>query len=720
MRTETKSSSSLPEIWGGIECTINRVGDNYRDQLLYSGHYERPEDIAAFATLGISALRYPLLWEKHQPAENENIDWAWTEQQLNEIRNHGISPIAGLVHHGSGPVFTNLTDKEFPEKLARYALLVAEKFPWIEYFTPVNEPLTTARFSGLYGFWYPHQKSEIAFFRMLLNQVKATILAMRSIRTINPDAKFIQTEDLSYTHSTSLLSYQADFENKRRWLTNDLLCGLVNKKHFFWRYLIDIGIDRKDLMFFLDNKCPPDIIGFNYYVTSERFIDESFENYPPFTHGGNSRHRYADTEAVRQGLSKGLKFLLQEAWERYQLPMAVTECHLSCTREEQLRWFKENWEYCCELRKIGVDVRAITAWSLLGAYDWNSLLTGENNFYETGIFDLSNKLPRPTALAKMVRSIAHEGNYHSPLTEAKGWWHHHERDGSAAKTSYQMKAETAPVIILGKTGTLGRAFEKICNLRSIHYITLSRQEINILNEQSIRSIIQNNKPWAIINATGFVAVDDAEIRASECYDVNAIAPGLLAKIAGEYGVRFVSFSSDLVFNGDKAAPYVEEDMVLPLNVYGRSKAKGEELILSVNRDAMVIRTSAFFSPWDKYNFVYHVLEALKTGASIEMPSDVMISPTYVPDLCHTVMDLLVDEEHGLWHISNSGITTWASFGKMIAARTGYGSEKLIARPLVEMRWKAPRPLYSVLGSEKGIKLPDFGHALDRYFENRTV
>ncbi|HMF73749.1 MAG TPA: family 1 glycosylhydrolase, partial [Flavitalea sp.] len=558
MPTEIKSSSFLPEIWGGIECTINRVGNNYRDQLLYSGHYERPEDITAFATLGVSALRYPILWEKHQSAENENIDWAWTEQQLKKIRIHGIQPIAGLMHHGSGPLFTDLTDKDFPVKLARYALRVAEKFPWIEYFTPVNEPLTTARFSGLYGFWYPHHKNERSFFRMLLNQVKATVLAMRSIRAINPDAKLIQTEDLSYTHSTPLLSYQADYENKRRWLTNDLLCGLVDKKHFFWKYLLKSGISKKELQFFLDNKCAPDIIGFNYYVTSERYIDESLESFPAFTHGGNRLHRYADTEAVRQGLSKGLGFLLQEAWDRYRLPIAVTECHLSCTREEQLRWFKEHWVHCCELRKRGVDIRAITAWSLLGAYDWNSLLTRENNFYESGIFDLNNKTPRPTALAKMVRSFVNEGDYNSPLTAIQGWWHHCGHNRSAIKTLTGMKAETAPVIILGKTGTLGRAFEKICNLRSIHYITLSRQEINILDEQSIRSIIQNNKPWAIINATGFVAVDDAEINASECYDVNAIAPGLLAKIAGEYGVRFVSFSSDLVFNGDKASPYVEE------------------------------------------------------------------------------------------------------------------------------------------------------------------
>jgi len=84
------------------------------------------------------------------------------------------------------------------------------------------------------------------------------------------------------------------------------------------------------------------------------------------------------------------------------------------------------------------------------------------------------------------------------------------------------------------------------------------------------------------------------------------------------------------------------------------------------------------------------------------------------------MDLLIDEEKGIWHVSNTGNTSWAAFGSIIAAKAGYNSEKLIARPLAEMSWKAKRPLYSVLESGKGIKLPNLDHALDRYFENLSV
>ena len=246
-----------PEVWGGIECTINRVQNSFRDQIFYSGHYTRQGDIEAFAALGIKKLRYPVLWEFHQPLQNKAIDWSWIEKQLSTIRDYGIAPIAGLLHHGSGPAFTDLLDKEFAFKLATYAAAVAKKFPWLEYYTPVNEPLTTARFSGLYGIWYPHIKDELSFARILLNQLKGVVLSMQAIRKINPKAKLIQTEDLSKTHSTSLLSYQADFENERRWLTYDLLCGNVDQQHFFWNYFISMGIDKEDLEFFLENACPP-------------------------------------------------------------------------------------------------------------------------------------------------------------------------------------------------------------------------------------------------------------------------------------------------------------------------------------------------------------------------------------------------------------------------------------------------------------------------------
>src|SRR5437764_11053936 len=235
------------ELWGGLECTINRVGDDYFDQLEFSGHYKRGAyDINLIATLGVKMLRYPILWEKS--IQNSDEHWSFVKTNLNQLYKHGITPIAGLVHHGSGPKHVSFFDGSFETGLAAYAKMVAEKFPWLEYYTPVNEPLTTARFCGLYGHWYPHGKDDYSFFKILLSECKATVLAMQAIRRINPEAKLVQTEDLGKCYSTPLLQYQTEMENHRRWLSYDLLCGRVNEQHYMWPYLLEAGITQDEIL----------------------------------------------------------------------------------------------------------------------------------------------------------------------------------------------------------------------------------------------------------------------------------------------------------------------------------------------------------------------------------------------------------------------------------------------------------------------------------------
>src|SRR5688572_31138923 len=211
------------ELWGGIECTVNRVGDTWFNQLQRNGHCRRIADLDLIAGLGIRTLRYPVLWDLTCPRSPRQFDWRWADTRLERLRALGITPILGLIHHGSGPAYTSLIDSGFASGLARYAAAVAERFPWVKWYTPVNEPLTTARFSGLYGLWYPHGRDDRTFLRALLNQCRATILAMQAIRQINPHAKLIQTEDLGKSHSTPHMAYQAEHENLRRWLGFDLL-----------------------------------------------------------------------------------------------------------------------------------------------------------------------------------------------------------------------------------------------------------------------------------------------------------------------------------------------------------------------------------------------------------------------------------------------------------------------------------------------------------------
>uniref|UniRef100_A0A0C1NFC5 dTDP-4-dehydrorhamnose reductase n=1 Tax=Tolypothrix bouteillei VB521301 TaxID=1479485 RepID=A0A0C1NFC5_9CYAN len=714
------------EVWAGVECTVNRVGDEYFDQLERNGHAMRLDDLDLFAGLGIRAIRYPVIWERTAPNGLEYANWLWADERLSRLRELGVRPIVGLVHHGSGPHHTSLVDPEFPEKLALYARAVAERYPWVTDYTPVNEPLTTARFSGMYGHWYPHGRDDFTFARALLGECRGVVLSMKAIREVNPNAQLVQTDDLGKIYSTPKLAYQAEFENERRWLTFDLLCGRITPSHPVWSYLIGCGVTELDLEWFLENSCPPDIIGINHYLTSDRFLDERLERYPVSSHGGNGRDKYADVEAVRVCAEStgGISTLLKEAWERYGLPLAVTEAHLSCTREEQLRWFYEIWRGAQQLRDEGVDVRAVTAWALLGSYDWNSLVTRSADYYESGVFDLRSPSPRPTAIAKLVRDLAAGRKPDRPLLESPGWWHRQERllyppvSCLPHSLAPSLPHSLSPLAIVGGTGTLGKAFARLCELRGISYRLLTRKEIDITDIASVNAVLAELKPWAVVNAAGYVRVDDAEREPHVCLEVNANGPAILAAACAEHNVGLLTFSSDLVFDGAMFNPYVESDIVAPLNVYGCSKALAEKLVLKVNPASLVIRTSAFFGPWDEYNFVTIALRHLSAGNTFVAAEDGIVSPTYVPDLVHTSLDLLIDGENGLWHLANKGAIAWADLARLVAKKAGISATNLIARPTKELGLIAKRPSYSVLGSSRGELMPCLDSAIDRYFHER--
>jgi dTDP-4-dehydrorhamnose reductase len=727
---DSTTLDSRPELWAGVECSTVRVRDGYFHQLECNGHAERVEDFALIYGLGIRTVRYPVLWERTAPDSADKLDWSWADARLNGLKELNIDPIVGLLHHGSGPRYTSLVDAAFPEKFASYAGAIAKRFPWVRSYTPINEPLTTARFSGLYGHWYPHGKDDRTFARTLFLQCKATALSMRAVREINPAAQLVQTEDLGKCHSTPRLSYQAQFENERRWLSFDLLSGRVDRGHPMWDYLLWAGVSESELMWMLDNPCPPDIIGLNYYITSERFLDEKLDRYPLGTRGGNGKHQYADVEAVRvlaEGVAGPLT-LLEEAWRRYGLPLAVTEAHLGCTREEQLRWLKEVWDAACEIKRKGADLRAVTIWSLFGAYDWNNLLTCAEGHYEPGAFDLRGPRPRPTAVARMARGLATEGVYEHPLLESPGWWRrldrlqylpHHERPYSSKRQVVDKSSgNTRPLVITGAKGTLGYAFARICHQRGIPFRLLTRKEMDIASRQSVESALSALDPWAVINAAGYVRVDEAEQEALSCYRENTDGPATLAGVCAHHGAALLTFSTDLVFDGSNMEPYVESDPIAPLNVYGRSKAEAEARVLDLIPSALVVRTSAFFGPWDEYNFVTAALFALAAGRRFAAADDATISPTYVPDLAHACLDLLIDGESGIWHLSNVGGVTWVELARLAANLHGLNASLIDPRPTRSFNLAAPRPTYSVLGSERGQILPRLEDALYRYARER--
>ena len=721
------------ELWGGVECTVNRVGDEYFDQLERNGHARRFEDLDLFAGLGIKAMRYPVLWERTAPDGPDKADWSWPDERLGRLRELGIRPVVGLVHHGSGPRHTSLIDPEFPAKLAEYARAVAHRYPWVEAYTPVNEPLTTARFSGRSGLWYPHGRDRRTLARALLVQCRAVALSMRAIREVNPAAQLIQTDDLGKTYSTPRLRYQADLENERRWLTFDLLTGRLGREHTLWTYFTGVGVAESELNWFVENPCPPDIVGINHYLTSERFLDERLERYPACTHGGNGRNAYADVEAVRvcaEGLA-GHRALLKETWERYHLPLALTEVHLGCTREEQLRWFRQAWDACRDLRGEGVDVRAVTAWSLLGAFDWNKLLTCSAGHYEPGVFDVRGTGRRATALAGLLRALAEGREYAHPAAEGPGWWQRFERlqyppvrrragakglsrPSGGAVTAGQGSAR--PLVIAGATGALGRAFARSCEVRGLSYRLLSRREMDIADRESVRAALAEFDPWAVVNAAGYARPDAAEGEPDTCFRENTEGAAILSAACAQGGAALLTFSSDLVFDGEAGRPYVESDTPAPPCVYGRSKAEAERIVMATHTSALVIRAGMFFGPWVERDFVTAALRALAAGEPFGADDEEVISPTYLPDLVNAALDLLIDGERGIWHLANAGAVTRAELARRAARLAGLdGAEVKVCAAACENP-SAARPAFRALGSGRGALLPALDEALAKHVE----
>ena len=420
-------------LWGGFECSVTRLHDQWRDQLRETGHHDRIDDLDRAAEVGVTTLRYPFLWERvlREEAEAGVGRWPWHDARMARLRALGLDVVAGLLHHGSGPAGTDLLDPGLPARLARHAGRVAERYPDIRCWTPVNEPLTTARFSCLYGTWYPHRRDTAAFLRATFLQCRGVLLSMRAIRRRVPDARLVQTEDLSRCFATPAMADQAGYENERRWLSLDLLCGVVNHDHPWRSVLLEAGIPAAQLDEMATGEARPDMIAGNHYVTSERFLDHRVALYPASLHGGNGYLSYADTEAVRVRMSDGdtgWLARLREVWERYRIPVVLGEVHLGCDNEaEQARWFVEAWRAAGSLRQEGADVRAVTAWALAGSVDWDSLMQQQHFRQELGLWDFQNDPPRPRALAKVLWELARGDSPRHSMLDGDGWWRRDDR-----------------------------------------------------------------------------------------------------------------------------------------------------------------------------------------------------------------------------------------------------------------------------------------------------
>jgi dTDP-4-dehydrorhamnose reductase len=688
------SDASRPEIWGGLECSIVRVGDIWRNQFEETRHLHSPDDLERIASLGIRTLRYPVHWETTSPERPDRWHWGFADQRLGDLRRLAIRPVIGLLHHGSGPRYTSMTDQHFPLLLSRFAAAVARRYPWADLYTPVNEPLTTARFSGLYGHWYPHGRDMACFLRCLVNQCLGTLLAMREIRKVNPAAKLVQTEDLGKVFSTPRLRAQSEHENERRWLSFDLLSGRVDRHHPWHATLLQNGITEAELRMLASGEATPDILGINYYATSERFLDHDMHRYPACFHGGNGRQCYADVEALRIDLPQhetGPRARLTEAWERYRLPLAVTEVHHGSTREEQLRWLAEVWHDACALRQEGVDLRAVTAWSLLGAVDWNSLLTERRGHYESGAFDIRGPRVRLTAVGRALREMGASGTLTHPVLDQRGWWrregrHYHPPGRQAAAILRRPRA----ILITGAGGRLGQAFVDACALRGLEINCPTRNDLDIGNALEVEAALDRCRPWAVINAATSRDVDDP----LSLQDSIVHGSENLARACARRELPLVTFSPDFVFDGGLGRPYVESDGTTPRSLLGRMKAEAEQRVAAVHPRALMIRMSRLFGRDDDPRMVLPACaRRTRDGFSI--------TATYLPDVTRVALDLLIDEESGVWHLANHGALALREMEELLSLTI---HQSLSAAPLV------------VLGSERGVPMPGLADAVHRQLE----
>ena len=410
----------FPEIWASPEPTVARIDAlRTRDQLRDTGHDTRESDIGLIGRLGVRATRYPVLWEKVAPSDPHVRDYGWAERRLRALADRGVEPIVTLLHHGSGPFYTSLVDPRFPELFSEYAAATARRFPWVKRWTPINEPLTTARFSTLYAAWYPNRFfDDAAFGRAIVNEARAIAAAHERIRQIVPDAEFLLTEDLqSFTAADTEVEDYVAHKRERMYLSCELLQGRVVDGHPLHPYLVErCGIPAAELEVLARKPMPPDVMGWNYYPNSERWLESD-------GHGGHRNLGIVDVAPERMDMRP----LLREAHARLGLPFALSEVHVLGNERERARWMLQRFADAMAVREEGVPVVAFGAWAAFGMVDWVSLLRRDERICEDGVYTCApGGRPQPTLVAHVVAELA-AGRIPSAPPEP-AWW---ERDRTA-------------------------------------------------------------------------------------------------------------------------------------------------------------------------------------------------------------------------------------------------------------------------------------------------
>ncbi|HEV3150617.1 MAG TPA: dTDP-4-dehydrorhamnose reductase [Acidobacteriaceae bacterium] len=284
------------------------------------------------------------------------------------------------------------------------------------------------------------------------------------------------------------------------------------------------------------------------------------------------------------------------------------------------------------------------------------------------------------------------------------------------------------LLLFGGNGQVGRALQG-CGTLGNELTVATRQDCDLTDAESVRLLVRRVRPEAIVNAAAYTAVDKAESDRESCFAVNAFAPRAMAEEAAALGAKLVHYSTDYVFDGTKATPYVEEDATGPRNVYGASKLAGEEGIAQAGGAFIILRTSWVYSNHGA-NFLKTMLRLRTERPELRIVADQHGAPTSADAIATATVRILTDAgaekwRSGVYHMTAGGATSWYGFAKAIFARAGAPTPSLVPIETAEYPTPAARPANSVLSNEKfaahfGFRLPEWEQQLDAVMAARAA
>lgn len=365
----------------GIENSYPVIAQGRRiDEMEKCGHYRRwKEDLDLVQEMNLPYLRWGPALYRTFPAPGTYC-WEWTDEVLAGMQQRGIEPILDLCHFGVPDWIGDFQNEDFPTYFAEYAAAFAQRYPQFRYWTPVNELLITTLFSAKYGWWNERQTSDRAFVTAVRNTCRATRLAMNAIRRSVPDAIFVQSESIEYTHpSRPDLWEQAQFHNERRFLPLDLVYGhkvSPRMRH----YLAANGMSESEYTWFMNpDRSHECILGTDYYALNEHLLQP-------------------DGTTCASGEVLGFYVLAKQYYERYRLPLMHTETNLK-EEEGPVSWLRKQWHNLLRLHQDGIPVVGFTWYSLTDQMDWDTALREDaHRVNSVGLFDLERKI-RPVGRA---------------------------------------------------------------------------------------------------------------------------------------------------------------------------------------------------------------------------------------------------------------------------------------------------------------------------------